>query len=132
MTLHSADAERSAEALRSRPRRRRRRRDETRKALLDAALVLMRDGEPVTTVSITRRAGIAQPGFYVHFANVEQCQRAVLSEVAVRLVKVHAGQRRRLLQAAPFDLDSMTEHFEQTLRDHIDSRDWFQVVKRYH
>src|SRR5690349_984535 len=47
----------------------------TRQRLIDAVIEIVR-GEglgSLTTVEITRRAGIAQPGFYKHFRNVDEC-----------------------------------------------------------
>lgn len=66
----------------------------TRQRLLDAALeILEQDGEAgLTTVALTRRAGIAQSTFYVHFADISALMHALVSELA--------AERRRLTRDA--------------------------------
>lgn len=62
---------------------RRGKRGETRQRILQVTLELLRtEGmASLTTGRIAGAAGIAQPGFYAHFKNVEECLSTALSEV---------------------------------------------------
>lgn len=55
----------------------------TRERLLNAALeALDEEGEAgLTTVNVTRRAGIAQSSFYVHFSDMDDLLRQLIQEV---------------------------------------------------
>jgi len=66
----------------------------TRQRLLDAALeILDEEGESgLTTVAITRRAGIAQSTFYVHFTDTSDLLHSLVDDLA--------GERRRLTREA--------------------------------
>jgi TetR/AcrR family transcriptional regulator, fatty acid biosynthesis regulator len=66
----------------------------TRQRLLDAALAILdQDGEAaLTTVAITRRAGIAQSTFYVHFTDTSDLLHALVDDLA--------AERRRLTRDA--------------------------------
>jgi AcrR family transcriptional regulator len=66
----------------------------TRQRLLDAALAILdQDGESgLTTVAVTRRAGIAQSTFYVHFTDTSDLLHALVDDLA--------GERRRLTRDA--------------------------------
>jgi TetR/AcrR family transcriptional regulator, fatty acid biosynthesis regulator len=66
----------------------------TRQRLLDAALAILdEEGESgLTTVAITRRAGIAQSTFYVHFTDTIDLLHALVDELA--------AERRRLTREA--------------------------------
>lgn len=58
--------------------------ERTRRRLLDAMVELLDEEGPdaLTTVRITERAGIAQPTFYVHFADIDSALEASAEEVA--------------------------------------------------
>lgn len=55
----------------------------SRQRLLDAALAILDEGDvnDLTTVEITKRAGLAQSSFYVHFASIDQLLRDLIGEV---------------------------------------------------
>src|SRR5262245_56176667 len=101
----------SAPAL-SRDAQLKRRRSVTRAALLDTARELVRSGEPLTTVSLTRAIGVSQPAFYAHFRSIDECVREVFREVGERLRRLHSKQRRTLLSGRGMDVDAVTEHLE--------------------
>jgi AcrR family transcriptional regulator len=105
---------------RQKPQGRRRKRStlaETRKQLVRATLELLyRGGEPaVTTVSVTRAAGIVQSAFYRHFANVDECLAAAAEEVTTEIRAALAGARKQMYdeRARVEDL----EHFFRYLFD---------------
>jgi AcrR family transcriptional regulator len=66
----------------------------TRQRLLDAALAILDvEGESgLTTVAVTRRAGIAQSTFYVHFTDTSDLLHALVDDLA--------AERRRLTRDA--------------------------------
>jgi AcrR family transcriptional regulator len=66
----------------------------TRQRLLDAALAILdQDGESgLTTVAVTRLAGIAQSTFYVHFTDTSDLLHALVDDLA--------SERRRLTRDA--------------------------------
>lgn len=66
----------------------------TRQRLLDAALAILdEEGESgLTTVAITRRAGIAQSTFYVHFSDTSDLLHSLVDDLA--------AERRRLTREA--------------------------------
>lgn len=109
---------------------RRRPRSVTRAALLDKARELIRSGEPLTTVSLTRAVGVTQPAFYAHFRSVEECEREVFREVGERLRRMHSKQRRTLLSGRGLDVDAITEHLESIIGDLIDNAIWFEIAER--
>jgi AcrR family transcriptional regulator len=108
----------------------RRPRSVTRAALLDKARELIRSGEPLTTVSLTRAVGVTQPAFYAHFRSVEECEREVFREVAERLRAMHTNQRRTLLSGRALDVEAITEHLESIIADLIDNAVWFEIAQR--
>jgi AcrR family transcriptional regulator len=67
------------------PRRRRGTREETRRRLIDSAIHIVRtEGVGgLTTVNITRLAGIVQSGFYMHFKNVDECLQVAAEEIVI-------------------------------------------------
>lgn len=107
-----------APARQDRPRRRAPRREpppaDARARLLAAAIrVLRRDGPGgLTTVSVTREAGIVQSGFYRHFKDVAACERAAAREVAVDFRRINRERRQQLLAADPTDLERTTAYYE--------------------
>jgi AcrR family transcriptional regulator len=99
----------------SRPRRRRSR-SETRERLVTAALELLHSGgeAAVSTVSVTRAAGIVQSAFYQHFANVEACLAAAAERVAGHIREAVSGARRAMYQSGPGTGENL-EHFYRTV-----------------
>lgn len=88
-----------------------------RERLLAAAVnVLRRDGPGgLTTVSVTREAGIVQSGFYRHFKDVADCERAAAQRVAVEFRRVNRERRQRLLTANPTDRARTAVYYEDLL-----------------
>jgi TetR/AcrR family transcriptional regulator, fatty acid biosynthesis regulator len=68
----------------------------TRGRLLDAALAILDEqGEKgLTTTAVTRRAGLAQSGFYVHFADMGALLRELVAEVWTERRHASAAARR--------------------------------------
>jgi TetR/AcrR family transcriptional regulator, fatty acid biosynthesis regulator len=85
----------------------------TRKRLLDAALAILDEegATGLTTVAITRRAGIAQSTFYVHFADTDDLLHSLVQELA--------AERRRLTRAA--------RRAARTTNDEPSRRDTFRI-----
>lgn len=56
---------------------------QSRQRLLDAALAILDEGDDsdLTTVEITKRAGLAQSSFYVHFTSIEHLLQELVDEV---------------------------------------------------
>lgn len=103
----------SGEALSRRESTRR-----TRARLLDAALAILDEqGEKgLTTTAVTRRAGLAQSGFYVHFADMGELLRELVAEVWTE--RRHASSAaRRAAQADPDHsvADVVRESFRSTV-----------------
>jgi AcrR family transcriptional regulator len=74
-------------------RRRKRSREQTRDRMLEAAVELLRsEGLPsLTTVRVTKEAGIVQSGFYAHFKNPEHLQQELAERVGRQLRESIAG-----------------------------------------
>jgi TetR/AcrR family transcriptional regulator, fatty acid biosynthesis regulator len=68
----------------------------TRQRLLDAALAILdQDGESgLTTVAITRRAGIAQSTFYVHFTDTSDLLHSLVDDLAAERRRFTRDARR--------------------------------------
>lgn len=88
-----------------RPDRRPRRgnRAETRERLVAATLDLLRSGgeAAVSTVSVTRGAGVVQSAFYRHFPGVEDCLATAAERVARHIREAVAGARREMYRSGP-------------------------------
>ena len=97
-------------------RRRRRRRDKehSRRALLRAAFELLAEGRRVTTVEVTRRAGLAQSSFYAHFNDADECALAAVRDV-VRRIEEYSSER--FLRFPPTDLTGLEAHLVRMLGD---------------
>ncbi len=70
---------------------------ETRARLIQVTIELLRqEGLPALTTSrIARAAGIAQPGFYAHFKNVDDLVRTAISQVIDEIRAKIRGVRKR-------------------------------------
>ena len=78
---------------------------ETRARLIQVTIELVRkEGLPALTTSrITRAAGIAQPGFYAHFKNVDELVQTAIMEVLEDMrVKIGDARRRAFARFAEF------------------------------
>lgn len=73
---------------------------ETRARLVQVTIELVRrEGlSALTTSRITRAAGIAQPGFYAHFKNVEELLRTAVSQVLEEMRQKAGAARRRAFE----------------------------------
>lgn len=89
----------------------------TRSRLLDAALhILDEEGESgLTTTAVTRRAGIAQSSFYVHFTDMDDLVHELIDTLVIERRRV-TRQARQASLAAPGD----QERFRDTFRVPID------------
>jgi AcrR family transcriptional regulator len=90
----------------------------TRGRLLDAALAILDEqGEKgLTTTAVTRRAGLAQSGFYVHFADMGALLRELVAEVWTE--RRHASSAARRAARADPDhgvADVVRESFRSTV-----------------
>ena len=91
---------------------------------------MIRSGEPLTTVSLTRAVGVSQPAFYAHFKSIEECEREVFRELGERLRRLHSKQRRTLLSGHGMDVDAITEHLESIIGDLLENAVWFEIELR--
>lgn len=84
----------------------------TRRRLLDATLhILDEEGEgALTTTSVTRRAGIAQPSFYVHFTDLEDLLHNLIDDLAVERLR-HTRAARAQSRSAPLDPERLRDTF---------------------
>src|ERR1041385_4662159 len=86
----------SSDAPTARDPRRRGKQGETRAKLIQVTIDLVRNEglAALTTSRITREAGIAQPGFYAHFKNIEDVLRTAVAQV-IEDIRRKTKQRRR-------------------------------------
>ncbi len=103
----------------------------TRQRLIQAALDIVRgDGlGALTTVEITRRAGIAQPGFYKHFPNVDACLEEATKQALDGMRETFNAMRRRIKNRT--DLDEVAAHFEAVLDAVYVDRPFNELITRY-
>lgn len=89
----------------------------TRRRLLDAALAILdTDGDAgLTTVAVTRRAGIAQSTFYVHFVDVDDLLHSLVEDLAAERGRLTRAARRA--SRAARDAPSLRDTFRVPLND---------------
>jgi AcrR family transcriptional regulator len=117
---------------------RRQRKDRTRQLLIDAAVDIVRQGgiEALTTTRLAGAAGITQPGFYVHFENVEHCLQAAAEQLCERFLDLQR-QARQLAGSLISGPDALGKQevifsvFEQTLALAISKRRLVEVLLRH-
>ncbi len=97
-------------------RKRRRSREQTRDRMLEAAVELLNnEGLPsLTTVRVTKEAGIVQSGFYAHFKNPEHLQQELAERVG-RELREHMAAWMAALRAASDDDDALAGRYEEVL-----------------
>jgi len=103
----------------------------TRQRLIDAVIDIVR-GEglgSLTTVEITRRAGIAQPGFYKHFRNVDECLEEATRQVLDGMRETFNAMRGSIRNRQ--DLDEVASHFEAVLDAVFNDRPFNELITRY-
>lgn len=98
-----------------RGRKRRRSREQTRDRMLEAAVDLLRnEGLPsLTTVRVTKEAGIVQSGFYAHFKNPEHLQRELADRAGRELREAIAAWMATL--RAPGDDTPLAARYREVL-----------------
>lgn len=96
---------------------RREKRAATRERLVQATIELLRqDGAAaLNTVNITKRAGIAQSGFYLHFTNIDECKRAAAERVAEGIRRSVTKQRREIHKINSEDAQLLAAHLGKIL-----------------
>jgi AcrR family transcriptional regulator len=75
--------------------------------LIDATAEIVRAGGvgALTTVEITRRAGVHQPAFYAHFEDVDDCLAATAVGVTTRVRLLYAAlHRTAIFEDAPVEM----------------------------
>jgi AcrR family transcriptional regulator len=118
-------------AAKARPERRPPGTPTTRQRLIQAVIDVVR-GEglgSLTTVEITRRAGIAQPGFYKHFHNVDECLEEATKQVLDGMRETVNAMRRRIRNRT--DLDEVAKHFEAVLDAVHADKPFNELIQRY-
>jgi AcrR family transcriptional regulator len=111
---------------------------ETRARLIQVTVELLRNEglASLTTGRITRAAGIAQPGFYAHFKNIDDLVRSALSQVIdemrsrVRTVRRRAFERLQQVQdVANFQITRAL--YADTLELFLSDRGFGELFLRY-
>lgn len=87
----------------------------SRRRLLDAALELLDEGDvgDLTTVEITKRAGLAQSSFYVHFSSIDHLLNALVDEVWEARREINRQAREAVSR------DSVDEYYRVRFTAHI-------------
>jgi AcrR family transcriptional regulator len=113
-------------------RRRKRSREQTRDRMLEAALELLRrEGLPsLTTVRVTREAGIVQSGFYAHFKNPEHLQQE-LAERAGRELREAMASWMAALRAGSDDHATLARCYVDVLELFRDEPALMDLFLRY-
>ncbi|MBN1655152.1 MAG: TetR/AcrR family transcriptional regulator [Deltaproteobacteria bacterium] len=72
------------------------RKQRTRQRLIDAVIsIVCEEGvEALTTTRLTQYAQITQPGFYVHFKNIDHCLSVAAERIHERLIQLQAEARK--------------------------------------
>lgn len=90
----------------------------TRRRLLDAALTILdEEGESaLTTVTVTRGAGISQSSFYVHFSDIDDLLHHLIEELAAERRTLTRGARHRA-RLAPGNEQHLRDTFRIPLQN---------------
>lgn len=117
------------EAKKSEAVPRREQRAATRERLIQATLDLLRSGgaAAVSTVSVTRQAGIVQSGFYMHFKNTDEALRVAAERAAEQIGDYVAATRREMHRLDPDDLDLLREHCEKMLELFLREQNFVEI-----
>ena len=110
------------------------RRQRTRQRLIDAAIDIVRENGAgaLTTVAITRKAGIHQPAFYAHFENIDECIREAAVQVTQHMTRLGLDEfHRRFLDVEGTDLVAMGEAVRPILRSVLEERRFVEVMIRH-
>lgn len=109
------------------------RRTATRLKLINAAITLLREEgiSALNTVNITKKAGIAQSGFYMHFKDLDECKKAAAEVIADDFREYIAVQRRKMHEINPDDLSLLKKHYEEILGIWKNERHLVEIFLRY-
>jgi AcrR family transcriptional regulator len=118
--------------------RRRGKHGETRARLIQVAVELVRrEGlQALTTIRITKAAGITQPGFYAHFKNVDDIVHCAVSEVIEdmrhKISEVRRSAFERLREARDLvNLEVTRAVFADTLALFLSDPRFAEIFLRY-
>jgi TetR/AcrR family transcriptional regulator, fatty acid biosynthesis regulator len=103
----------------------------TRSRLLDAALEIL-DGEgeaALTTINVTRRAGIAQSSFYVHFHDMEDLLHSLIDELTAQRRR-NARAARRASRSSPGDVSAWRATFRVPIEHSLAHPQLFRLLVR--
>ena len=103
----------------------------TRERLVAAAIDIVRNEglADSTTVEITRRAGIAQPGFYKYFRNVDECLEEATMQVLDERRHTFIAMRRGIKNRN--DPDEVAAHCLAILDAVAEDRSFHELMVRY-
>jgi AcrR family transcriptional regulator len=110
---------------------------ETRARLIQVTIELVRQEgvSALTTSRITRAAGIAQPGFYAHFKNVDEIVRHAVSRVVEDIRKETRVARRRAFeryrQPNANLLDAFRAAYRETIEVFLSDPTYAELLLRY-
>jgi AcrR family transcriptional regulator len=110
---------------------------ETRARLIQVTIDLVRSEglSALTTSRITRAAGIAQPGFYAHFRNVEDCLQTAMSQVVeemrVKVATMRKDAFRRFEEADGVTMAAIRASYEDCLELILAERTFAEIFLRY-
>lgn len=118
-----------AAAVKSKQIPRNEQRAATRERLIEATIDLLRAGgvAAVSTVSVTRAAGIVQSGFYMHFKNIDECLRVAAERAAAQIGEYVAETRREMHRLDPTDVNLLREHCEKMLELFLNEQNFIEV-----
>jgi TetR/AcrR family transcriptional regulator, fatty acid biosynthesis regulator len=116
--------------VRGRPQRRADTKELTRRRLMTSAMELLdeRGGSKLSVSAISRRAGVAQSTFYVHFSDLGELLRVLGDEMAVRRGIAVREARRRVREQT--DVERVRETFRIPLEEMTSNPDWYRMGLR--
>lgn len=102
----------------------------TRQRLLEAAWTLLAaEGETaLTTTNITQSAGIAQPSFYTHFADVDELLEELAEQMRARRRRTRDARAKS--RSAPHDAERLRETFRIPLTNFANDPSSLRVLLR--
>ena len=103
----------------------------TRTRLLQAGLeVLDEQGEAaLTTTNVTRRAGLAQSSFYVHFADMDDLLHGLIDHLSAEWLR-ETREARRQSRSAPTDTERLRDTFRVPMLHSISHPQVFRLMLR--
>jgi AcrR family transcriptional regulator len=111
---------------------------ETRARLVQVTIELVRNEglSALTTGRITRAAGIAQPGFYAHFRNVDDLLRQAIGHVLGEMREKIRGARRRSFErldavSDAAQIDAIRAAYEDGLAVFLSDPTFAELFLRY-